>query len=344
MWRRRGLLGAGLTMLGLGLPGAWAQERAFAGRLVIAVGPKSDLGYLPLTVAERNGFFAAEGVDVEVREVASAQEAMRAVRSGHAHVCSGPYSEVVRQQVVGQSHAAFVLQGRTPQMVLGVSQRTMSPYQGVHELKGRRIGVMGMGSTSHRMAQVLLARAGIRTAQQTSFVELATPLDAVSAFYAGEIDAICYNEPTVTLLEQSGALRVVADTRTVRGCTEVFGDLMPSGCLSAPQAFLAAQPRTGQALANAVVHGLKWLQTAGPSDIIKTVPERYFQGDRALYLAAFSRAREAWSPDGVMPVSGPAMVAGMLAQFDGSGAFERVELVKTYTNEFAKKAKARFKA
>ena len=34
-----------------------------------------------------------------------------------------------------------------------------------------------------------------------------------------------------------------------------------------------SNPNTCQALANAIVHGLKWLQTAGPSDIIKTVPE-----------------------------------------------------------------------
>ena len=41
-------------------------------------------------------------------------------------------------------------------------------------------------------------------------------------------------------------------------------------------------------MVDAMVHALKWLQTAGPSDIIKTVPESYFLGDRALYLAAFT--------------------------------------------------------
>jgi len=44
-----------------------------------------------------------------------------------------------------------------------------------------------------------------------------------------------------------------------------------------------------------MVHALKWLQTAGPSDLIKTVPENHFQGDRALYLAAFERAPDVWS-------------------------------------------------
>jgi len=35
---------------------------------------------------------------------------------------------------------------------------------------------------------------------------------------------------------------------------------------------------------------------SGPSDIIKTVPEAYLLGDRALYLAAFNKVREAFLP------------------------------------------------
>jgi hypothetical protein len=49
---------------------------------------------------------------------------------------------------------------------------------------------------------------------------------------------------------------------------------MPAGCLYAPDHdFVQKHPNTCQALATAIVQGLKWMQTAGPSDIIKTVPE-----------------------------------------------------------------------
>ena len=43
---------------------------------------------------------------------------------------------------------------------------------------------------------------------------------------------------------------------------------------------------------------------SGDAYIIRTVPEPYFQGDRALYLAAFSKVRETISPDGLMPDDG----------------------------------------
>ena len=138
--------------------------------------------------------------------------------------------------------------------------------------------------------------------------------------------------------------KVVADTRSVRGNADVFGGPMPSACLCATSGFLTQFPRASQAMTDAMVHALKWLQTAGPSDIIKVVPERYFQGDRSLYLSAFNRVREAWSPDGLMPAEGPEIAARLVAQFDEPGSMDRFDLASTFTNVFARKAKARFRA
>jgi NitT/TauT family transport system substrate-binding protein len=103
-------------------------------------------------------------------------------------------------------------------------------------------------------------------------------------------------------------------------------------------------PRTCQAIANAVVHGLKWLQTAGPGDIIKTVPEAYLLGDRALYLSAFDKMREAISVDGLVPAQGPKTALAALSSFDPSIQADRIDLDRTYTNRFAQRAKDRFHA
>ncbi|HEX5738626.1 MAG TPA: ABC transporter substrate-binding protein [Hydrogenophaga sp.] len=344
MWNRRGLLGAGVTLLGAGMSAAWAQTSTAPARVTIAVEQKSAFCYLPLTIAERKGYFAAEGLDVVVKELPDPGAALLAVQSGAAHVLSGPYSQTISQQIRGHPQTAFVLQGRSPQMVLGVSLKAMAHYRDLRDLRGRRIGVMAEGSASDRIARLLLARVGLVARNEVQYIRLSTSTEAITAFQSGGIDAICYDDPTITQLEQSGALRVIADTRTVRGCAEVFGGPMPAGCLSASSEFVADQVKTCQALTDAVVRGLKWLQTAGPSDIIKTVPEHYFLGDRALYLAAFSRAREAWTTDGLMPTTGPRTAANMLSRFDTTGAMQRVDLARTFTNDFARKAKARFKA
>jgi NitT/TauT family transport system substrate-binding protein len=148
----------------------------------------------------------------------------------------------------------------------------------------------------------------------------------------------------MTMLEQKGEVRIISDTRTLKGTSEVFGGPMPAACLYASAEFVQKNPITCQALANAIVHGLKWLQTAGPSDIIKTVPESYLLGDRALYLASFNKVREAIALDGMMPEEGPKTAVRALATVDPAVRSDRIELDKTYTNDFARRAKEKFKA
>lgn len=355
MWSRRGwgrvcvsaLLTAGLPVVGAQTrPAASpvsAAPRNTLGRVVMAVSNKSSFCYLPLTIAERLGYFAAEGLDVQVRDFSEPGQALQAVLTGAAQLVSGPYSNTISLQMRGQMFQSIVLQGRTPQIVLGVSQQTMRHYRQLRDLRGRRVAITSVGSASHRIARMLLAKAGLGP-QDVMYLALPSASAAVAAFRSGQVDAICYSDPVITLLEQGGELRVVADTRTTRGNAEVFGGPMPAGCLSAPSEFVVSQPKQCQAMADATVHALKWLQTAGPSDIIKVVPEAYFQGDRALYLAAFSRARESWAPDGLMPDAGPPTAVRMLSHFDDAQQLQRVDLARTFTNEFARNAKVRFRA
>jgi len=161
---------------------------------------------------------------------------------------------------------------------------------------------------------------------------------------AGQIDAISNTDPIMTMLEQKGEVKIISDTRTLKGTQDVFGGMMPAACLYTRVDFVKANPNTCQALANAVVRGLKWLQTAGPSDIIKTVPESYLLGDRALYLASFNKIREAIALDGMMPEDGPKTALRALASFEPEVQPAKIDLSKTYTNEFARRAKEKFKA
>ena len=117
---------------------------------------------------------------------------------------------------------------------------------------------------------------------------------------------------------------------------------MPAACFYTHSKFVQENPATCQALANAMVRALRWLQRAGPSDIVKTVPDSYLLGDRALYLAAWEHVREAISPDGIMPEAGPSTALRVLQTFEESLKTKAIDLSKTYTNAFAQKAAAKY--
>jgi len=324
-------------------PALWAQPRLEKTKIAIAVGGKAAFCNLPLTIAEQLGYFKAEGLEVDISDIAGGSQALAAVEGGLADVVSGSYEHTITLQTRGQNFQAFVLQARAPAIAIGISVKAMPHYKTIADLKGKRIGISAPDSSTHRVAQLIFSRAGLKS-DDVNYVGVGTAAGVLSAFRSGQIDALSTVDPVLTMLEQRGEIRIIADTRTLKGTAEVFGGVMPAGCLYAPLDFVKKCPNTVQALTNAIVHSLKWLQTAGPSDIIRVVPEAYLLRDRAVYLAAFNKVREAISPDGLIPVEGPQTAARALVLFDPAVKLGNIDLAKTYTNVFAIKAKKRFNA
>ena len=320
---------------------AFAQGKPEKTKLTIAVGGKNLFYYLPLTIAEQLGYFKDEGLQVEIPDFAGGAKALQALVGGSADVVSGAYEHTINMQAKNQPIMSVVLQGRAPQIVLAVSTKTMPGYKSIADLKGKKIGVTAPGSSTAMMASYVLAKAGLK-ASDVSFIGVGASSGAIAAVKSGQVDAIANLDPVITMLQRDNLIKVVADTRTLKDTQAVYGGPMPAACLYTPVKFVQENPGTTQALANAMVRALRWLQKAGPSDIVKTVPDSYLLGDRALYLAGWERVREAISPDGLMPEAGPATALRMLQTFEDSLKDKPIDLGKTYTNNFARKAAAKY--
>jgi NitT/TauT family transport system substrate-binding protein len=336
--RRAVLIAAAATVFVPALVSAQALEKK---KVTIAVGGKNLLYYLPLTVAEQKGFFKDEGLDVEIVDFAGGARALQAVVGGSADVVSGAFEHNINMQAKGQPMRAFVLQGRAPQIVLAVSTKTMPNYKAVADLKGKKIGVTAPGSSTNIMANFVLAKNGLKPAD-VSFVGVGASQGAVAALRSGQIDAISNLDPVMTILARSNDIKIVSDTRDVAEADKVFGGPMPAATLYAPVAFIDKNPNTVQALTNAIVRANKWIQLAGPSDIVKAVPESYLLGDRAVYIDAFLKAKPALSPDGMIPESGPATALRALQSIDPAMLNAKIDLKAVYTNDFVKKANAKY--
>lgn len=334
---------AAMAAATLAFPALRAQNKLEKTKIALAVGGKAAFYYLPLTISEQLGYFRAEGLDIEISDFSGGARALQAVVGGSADVCSGAFEHTINLQAKNQMYRAFVLQGRAPQIAFGISTKAMPNYKSIADLKGKKIGVSAPGSSTNMMANLVLSRGGLQ-AGDVSFIGVGTAAGALTALRSGQIDAMSNTDPVMTMLEQKGEVKIISDTRTLKGTVDVFGGTMPAACLYASHEFIQKNPNTCQALANAIVHGLKWLQTAGPGDIIKTVPESYLLGDRALYLASFNKVRESISLDGIIPEDGTRTALKALASFDPAIKAEKIDLSKTFTNEFARRAKERFKA
>ena len=308
----------------------------------VAVGGKSSLYYLPLTIAEQLGYFKQEGLNVQISDFAGGSQALRAVVGGSADVVSGAYEHTLNMQPKGQFLQCFVQQGRAPQIAIGISKAKAQTYKSPKDLKGLKIGVSAPGSSTHMILNHFLSTDGLKPSD-VSIIGVGLGAAAVTAIKTGQIDAVSNTDPVMSKLEQDGDVRIVADTRTMKGTEQVLGGPMPAGCLYAPVEFIRRNPGTVQALTNAIVRADKWIHSASADELLRTVPESYLLGDKALYLFSFNKVKEAISPDGYISDAGAKTALKVIPTFNPEVKEKEIKLELTYTNDFVKKANAKYK-
>lgn len=324
--------GASLALCGTAL--AQAPEKT---SVKLGVGGKALLYYLPLTIAERKGFFKEQGLDVEINDFAGGAKSLQALVGGSVDVVTGAYEHTIRMQSKGQDIRAVLELGRFPGIAVGIRKDKAASYKSPADLKGMKIGVTAPGSSTNMLVNFLLAQAGL-TPQDASFIGVGSAASAVAAIRKGELDAISHLEPVLSMLEQSGDIRIVVDTRTEEGAVALFGGSNPAAVLYMKRDFMEKNPGTTQALTNALYKALQWIRTASPEDIAAAVPEEYLLGDKALYVAAVGKSKPTYSVTGLVSDGGMKSTSDMLVKFDEELKGASIDLSKTFEPTFARKA------
>jgi NitT/TauT family transport system substrate-binding protein len=337
--RRVMLLGALGTLLGARSGVAAVEPSRQPLRVTVALAARQSLYQLPLTLAEQLGYFKQAGLTVEWQAHEAGSKAVNSVLQGQADVVSGAFEHLFGLHGKGLNYQAFVLFGRTPQVSFGVAAH--KELRSVMALKGARVGVSALDSSTHWMACQWLLQNGLLP-EDVTFVEVGSSWGAVESLRSGAIDALCNPDPVMHGLEQRNEIRLLGEARTLMATRKVMGGAVPGACLFAKAYFLQKQPAVVQALADGVVHALKWLQTAGPTDLLKAVPSHHWMGDRALYLGAFEKLRESYAMDGLIPQE--SVFNAWRAHSRLPGLVHSIRLPQAYTNAFAIKAKGRFAA
>ena len=318
---------------------AGAQDKPEMPKLRLAVGGKSAIFYLPLSITERLGYFREAGLDVEIADVQSGARALQSLVGGSAEIGVGTFDHTIQMQSKGQPIVAVAQYGRYPGFVLGTIASKSIAYRGPRSLKGLRIGVTSPGSSTHIMAADMLVRSGLKV-DDASFVGTGVTSTAVAAARRAEIDAIVSSDPMISLMQREDLVNVVADTRTPEGTQAVYGGPYPGGVVYTSPDFIAKNPHTVQALVSAFVRALKWMAVHSAEDVAKTVPEEYALGNRDVYLTALAASRAMYSPDGRFVPGAVESAYQVLKVFDPSVASATVDLSKTYTGTFVERALA----
>jgi NitT/TauT family transport system substrate-binding protein len=217
----------------------------------------------PTYVAKDKGFWADEGIDVElVAGTFAAQQA--GLASGQFLVTNGDFqffpavNEGLDIKIIGGMH-----EGCIKLLVPGDS-----PITSVADLKGKTIGVDEIGGTPWAITSVALANAGIDPSAEGGEVTWApydlTVLSEVAA--RGEVDAFAAWDPFGTQAEQEG-FRVLVDI----GSTDIFAGRYCCFLWASNDA-ITKTPEKIKALLAGWQRAVEWV-SANPADAAKLITD-----------------------------------------------------------------------
>jgi NitT/TauT family transport system substrate-binding protein len=210
---------------------------------------KVSLGYIPVMnfapvyVAKDLGYFAEQGLDVELRQFAGGSEMIAALATNDLNTGfggAGPglfnaFSQGLPVKIIAPGHS----EGNpvaTP-LVVAKSKCESGEIRSVADLKGKKVAINAPGATEYWLSQALAS--GGLTMDDIDLQTLSFP-DAVAALGSGAIDAAILGEPTATLAEQKGVGVRLVDDFDVQGITPTM--------VYANTDFLAQQPDAAKGL------------------------------------------------------------------------------------------------
>lgn len=235
------------------------------GSLSIAIVPVS--GSVPVLVAEEQGFFEDEGLDVEIEEVPG-PAAVAALQSGEVDLASLGASVVAA--AAAQGLPLQVVSGRTKTAETEETDETAimvpadSGIEDASALTGLTIGTQTLTSQNTLMARnAMVAEGGDPDANE--FVDISFP-DMAAALRSGSIDAAVSIEPFVSGMEEDGMVRLVGVGHNA------FETPAPIGVIAATQEMVAAEEETVEAFRRAFAAAVDWVND-DEERLRETLPE-----------------------------------------------------------------------
>jgi NitT/TauT family transport system substrate-binding protein len=164
--------------------------------------------------------------------------------------------------------------------------RVQAPANGkintVEDLRGKRIGVPGMGTPPFIFANRALIAHGIDPSREITWVVFPSG-ELGLALQKGDIDAVADSEPIGTLLATQDKLKTIADSAKDSPYNDEYCcEVIVSG------KFLTANPKAAAAATRALLKAAKWVQTNPAAAARLSVEKHYLASNPELNTVAIS--------------------------------------------------------
>ena len=229
----------------------------------VLLGQASWIGYAPLYLADKKGFFDDHGADVDVQFFESKTDSKSALAAGRIQGMSTTVDTHVMSAASGMD-ISIVLALDTSDGGDGLS--ALKDIPDIPSLKGHSVALDTSGGASYFWFQYLLQQEGM-TLDDVQVVNMSSG-DAGAAFVAGEVDAAVTWEPWLSKAKETDNGSVLIDS------SETPGIIVDA--LAMDKDFAAEYPGTVKAIVEGWYDALAYMES-DPDDAYKIMME--YTGD-----------------------------------------------------------------
>jgi NitT/TauT family transport system substrate-binding protein len=324
-----------LLLLAIALLSCRGSQPAAGIRNVRIAIHREPIAFLPVRVAQTLGYYEAEGIAVDLSEVAGGTKAIEALLGGSVDVAAASMSDVLPLAAEGRDVRGFLVMYTRPAAALAVAPALSRTIRTIHDLKGRTVGVSAPGSWSHQFLNFLLVTSGL-SPEDVSTVSVGMSASSVAALEHGTVDASVLLASAITAFEERHPSNTfIVDARTLDGARQVFGsEMFPSLGLLARDNWLRANRDTAQRLVRALKRGMRWVHDHPAEQVREMIPDAARMTATA-DLETIQRMQQELSTDGLMPPESAELVKKFVAVSNAKVRAAHIDTAKIYTNEFA---------
>jgi NitT/TauT family transport system substrate-binding protein len=266
--------------------------------LTVAVsGPATSAEYLPVWVAEAEGFFTREGLNVTLRSTRAEVGAAEALAQGQVDLAATSLEALLRFGTRPTVPAPRLVFGLTaaPPVALLASSRLGEPLS-VEKLAGSKIGLSAPGAPEHTWLLGILAAARMSPGQVqlVSLGARALP----SAIDGAEIRAGMVGEPAATRMLADGTAVLLADLRSPESVLSALGALTVSAAVFTRRERKVSDGELA-AFARALLAAEERIRSGSPHALAERLPPRIL-GSLEELDGRLAAARGIYLPEGLV--------------------------------------------
>lgn len=194
-------------------------------------------------VAQEEGLFKKHGLDIELIHIASTSRAIQSMLSGEIHYTTADALNSI--QAVGAGADVVMICEGINRFVFSIMARP--ELKRLADLKGKKIGITRIGSSTHTAVLFAVNKAGL-AASDVSLLQLGEVPNILTTLLAGQIDAGALSPPTNSRAKKAGLFELLN--------LGTDGPEYPSTVIASTRAYIKGNPENTRRMVRAIAEGL----------------------------------------------------------------------------------------